>query len=111
MAEILSSQYQSVFSQPRYINNEPHILFPNELESSTTINVLTFMDEELESAMQELSKNAAAGPDGFPAILLKRCSKVLAPPLSSIWRKSLREGAVPSNCKLAHIIPIHKGKS
>ena len=73
--------------------------------------MLSLLDSELEGAMQELSENAAAGPNGFLATLLKRCSSTFAPPLASIWRQSLREGLVPSTCKLAHIIPIHKGKS
>ena len=41
----------------------------------------------------------------------KKCSSALASSLASSWRQSLREGIVPSTCKLAHIILIHKGKS
>ena len=93
------------------MENEPYSLFTDEPESPTTMGLLSFLDSELEGAMQELSENAAAGQDDFPAILLKRCSSALAPPLASIWRQSLRDGIVPSTCKLAHIIPIHKGKS
>ena len=111
MAEILSEQYQSVFSQPRHGNNLPHNLFPDEPQCNTTINLITFSDSELEAAMKELPSNAAPGPDGFPAILLKRCCSVLSSPLASIWRQSLFEGVVPSICKHALIIPVHKGKS
>ena len=111
MAEILSEQYQSVFSQPRHGNNLPHGLFPDEPQCGTTINIVTFSDSELEAAMKELPNNAAPGPDGFPAILLKKCCSVLSSPLASIWRQSLLEGIVPSICRHALIIPVHKGKS
>ena len=62
------------------MDNEPYSLFPDEPESPITMGLLSLLDSELEGAMQELSENAAAGPDGFPAILLKRCSSALAPP-------------------------------
>ena len=60
------------------------------------MGLLSFLDSELEGAIQELSENAAAGTDGFPAIFLKRCSSALVPLLASIWRQSHREGIVPS---------------
>ena len=41
---------------------------------------LEFSDTELADAMNELSSNAAPGPDGFPAILLKKCRHTLSPP-------------------------------
>ena len=40
--------------------------------------------------------NAAPGPDGFPAILLKKCRKALAPPLARIWRQSMSNGEIPT---------------
>ena len=47
MAEILSEQYQSVFSQPHHSNNLPYFLFPEEPGSEVTINLITFSDSEL----------------------------------------------------------------
>ena len=111
MAEILSLQYQSVFSRPQHSDNLPYLLFPEEPQNEITMSLITFSDSELEAAMRELPANAAAGPDGFPAILLKKCCSTLTSPLDSIWRQSLIEGVVPSICKLALIIPVHKGKS
>ena len=52
-----------------------------------------------------------AGPDRFPAILLKHCRNTLALPLYLIWRKSLDCGIIPQLLKTANIVPIHKGKS
>ena len=61
--------------------------------------------------MNEFPSNSAAGPDGFPAMMLKQCRLSLAHPLFLIWRKSMNEGTVPDICKKANITPIHKGKS
>ena len=113
MAEILSEQYSSVFSTPASQDDlSPFTLFPEEDPATEQfINCITFNDSELSEAMSELSANSAPGPDGFPAILLKKCRDALAPPLAAIWRTSLADGAIPTICKSATITPIHKGKS
>ena len=61
--------------------------------------LVIYISLTLSSAMDELSINSAAGPDGFPAILLKTCRNSLAPPLANIWRKSMNDGSVPKLCK------------
>ena len=61
--------------------------------------------------MKDVSSNSAAGPDNFPALLLKKCSHTLVHPFYKIWRLSLDTGVVPDLGKKANIIPIHKGKS
>ena len=83
----------------------------NRKSNKILVTRIIFSDEELESAMNDLSINSAAGPDGFPAILLKKYRRVFAPPLAGIWRKSLIERSVPLNCKSAYITLIHKGRS
>ena len=114
MAEILAEQYNSAFSQPRHRDGDPQALFPespSQLPSRDKLENIAFTDDELAEAMRELRANAAAGPDGYPAILLRNCSQALAPPLARIWRQSLTEGVIPPSCKEALIVPIHKGKS
>ena len=110
MASILSDQYASVFSQPRYNSDDPETLFPGDDSNHQTIQDIQFTQDELESAMKDVALNSAAGPDGFPALLLKKCSHTLVHPFFLIWRKSLDTGVFPENRKVAKIIPIHKGK-
>ena len=71
MAEILSDQYASVFSQPKHSSNEPQDLFPDHPESQTSISDILFTEEELIEAMKEVKSNSASGPDEFPAMILK----------------------------------------
>lgn len=54
MAEVLSEQYRSVFSQPKYPDVRPHEFFPNEPPSGSSITRIIFPEEDLEAAINEL---------------------------------------------------------
>ena len=98
MSEILSQQYASVFSKP---TDEPINSDQNNKEIPTIPDFITAIDE--------LSHSAAAGPDGFPAILLKKRKAELCTPLMILWNKSLEHGIAPEELKSSIITPIHKG--
>ena len=108
MAEILSRQYVTVFSVPK-----PENIMQND---SDEVNVdiipdLQVTEDDLIKASNELSKNAAPGPDGFPAVFLKQCKEELSIPLCILWRQSLDKGIVPDELKRSTITPIYKGGS
>ena len=115
MAEVLSSQYSSVFSKPTFSNEDPHKLFPepptSQKHNPLSLTDIAFNELDIIEAIEELKYNSAAGPDQFPAYLLHQCRHVLATPICMIWRESLNTGRIPPLCKFANIIPIHKGKS
>ena len=112
IAEILSDQFSSVFSSPKYDNICADSLFPdNDTSNTPSLQNIHFSDYELAEAMNNLTANAAPGQDEFPAILLKKCSLALSSPLAKIWRTSLETGEIPNICKSATITPIHKGNS
>ena len=107
MAEILSDQYVKVFSKPRTV-----ITIPNEKSNETNeISDIHIKPDDLIKAINELSQSAAAGPDGFPALLLKQCKEELSIPLCILWQKSMEKGIVPDKLKRCTITPIHKGGS
>ena len=108
MAEILNEQYSSVFSNPR---KDTAVFCDNDPACEISIEDIQFTDADILAAIKELTASSAAGPDGFPAILLKKCGTALSGPLAHILRRSLNDGKVPDVCKMANIIPIHKGKS
>ena len=109
MAEILSNQYTKVFSKPSNETNTENNQQNTNLKSF--LSNIEIKEEDFREAITSLSTNAAAGPDGFPAILLKKCKENLAKPLTLLWRKSLSDGVVPDKLKTALITPIHKGDS
>ena len=108
MANILKDQYSSVFSTPKEPPIDPNELFENEPD---TLDDIEFTPEDVKQAISDISENAAPGPDGFPAILLRNCKDELAIPLHHIWRQCLDLGITPPSLKFSRIIPIHKGDS
>ena len=116
MSEILSQQYASVFSKPTFPESELNNLFsshppdPGGDQHCERLEDVIFDESDIEEAISELSSNSAAGPDNFPAKLLKECKSILSTPIYIIWRESLNKGIIPMTCKSANIVPIHKGQ-
>ena len=81
MAEILSAQNAWVFSQTKFTDKDLSGLFPDELSSPEKNVDILFTEEEMMKAMSDVQPYSAAGPDGFPTMLLKKCSSALAQPL------------------------------
>ena len=102
MAELLSQQYSKVFSTPR-----PSTTVPNQ-KCTESLNDINFSEEDIERAIDELRYNAAAGKDGFSAMLLKNCKHSLLYPLAYLWCKCLDTGQIPAVLKQSVITPIHK---
>ena len=70
--------------------------------------------KRIEDTIDELKKSSSAGldgigPDGIPAIFLKKTKEVISLPLAIILRKSLDSGEIPDILEMAYITPIHKG--
>ena len=111
MAVMLSEQYSSVYSVPKQTLPEAKEIFTFSNERRQTLKNIIFDEQDIIEAIDQISPSAAAGPDGFPALLLKMCRHSLAKPLFLIWRKSLDTGEVPFPLKTANVVPIHKGGS
>ena len=105
MAELLSKQYSSDFSKPTSSVSDP------STGAGTKLSDIQFTKDDMESVIDELRCTAAAGMDGFPAILLKKCKAQLALPLTLFWRSCLDDGYIPPRLKKSIITPIHKGES
>ena len=110
MAALLKRQYDSVFStpDPNYNVVDPGAFFGESLRD-TQLAELELGRCDFVSAASRLRPIAAAGPDGFPAVLLKTCAWELSMPLVVMWQASLRTGTIPVALKTAKIIPIYKG--
>ena len=72
---------------------------------------LEFFDiniEMVEKYIKKLNASKSQGPDNLhPKLLLETFDEIKVP-LTEIFRKSLQEGQVPTDWKLANIIPLHK---
>ena len=79
-ANILSKQYSSVFTLPRQnwkVSDVVHHFKPSSNDKDILAD-LEFTKEDVEKACMELKSTSAAGPDGIPAIFLKKCRKELS---------------------------------
>ena len=63
---------------------------------------------ELEAVLKSLDPNKATGPDEIPARILKKTATTIAPSLCKLLNRSLREGYIPSEWKLANVVPVYK---
>ena len=104
-ANILQNQFKQVFSDPQNVSIDD---IKDRVNSDNTIEDIDFTIEDVEEAIKSIPTFSAPGPDKFPAMILKECSKQLAYPLWKIWRKSLDEGKIPKKLKYQSIIPIYK---
>ena len=66
------------------------------------------MDKLKENATELNSIFSAPGPDGLSPFTLKELSTEICFPLTVIFQRSLNEGLVPSDWKLANVTPIFK---
>ena len=99
MADMLAEQYNSVFSIPKENPISPSqgiFQCGSQLQDGRYISDIEFSVKNIEEAISEISATATAGPDRFPAILLKKCKSQLAKPLFIIWRTSMDSGVIPN---------------
>jgi len=62
----------------------------------------------VERELQRLPNKLSAGPDSIPPYLLRRVATPLALPLSLIFSRSLQQGVLPREWKMAIIKPLFK---
>ena len=67
-----------------------------------------FDEDDILYAINKLKSSTAAGPDGIPPILLKRCASSLWHPLQIICNKSIALGKFPESWKLSVMFPAFK---
>ena len=109
MADLLAQQFQSVYSTPRFTetqSNNENLFNETDLQS-----VFHFTEDEIEKCIGKISNSASAGPDGIPAIFLKKCAPYLKYPLWMLWMSSMEHSSIPYWLKTSNITPIFKGGS
>ena len=108
ISNILASKYEQEFTA-RIDNeySEDEILMENE-EYLTDIII---SEDDIKRVIKEIRDGAAAGPDGVPALLLKKTAETMSKPLAIMLRKSVDNGEIYEEHKLAYITPIFKNGS
>ena len=108
MADLLQDQYKSVFSDPNSnLKKSPNL----NIQCDESINDIKFNQEDIISAINEISENSACGDEDIPAIVLKNCKDILSYPIFCIWKESMETGYIPTKYKKQTITPVHKKDS
>ena len=107
MADLCNTQFVQVFSDPNKEVPEKYNT-ESELTEGNHLSDLHFSPKDIEEAIDELQAHSAAGPDDFPAMVLKQCKTTLSKPLYMLWRKSLDTGIIPKSLLRQKIIPVYK---
>ena len=74
--------------------------------SDLTLTVTHVLD-----VLANLDASKATGPDEIPARILKETAHEIAPSLCELFKKSLRLGSIPTDWKLANLVPVFKKDS
>ena len=101
-AQVLGEFFTSVFVKEDGDQNSSH-----KEVNVNCLDVNINKDIVLDKLLQ-LKEDKAQGPDEIHPAVLKNCAHNIAWPLSIIYRKSLAEGALPVDWKLANVVPIFK---
>nr|CAH8865766.1 unnamed protein product [Trichobilharzia regenti] len=89
----------------------PNVLSAFNLTNNTTSDFHRFNTSDVLKCLKSLKPSQSLGPDGIPAIVLKKCADILSNPLTSIFNTSFSNNNVPSLWKDIKIIPVPKSGS
>ena len=87
MADLLQSQYTSVFSDPNDPKAKLSHLTVNFLEPLTDF---TFSPADIQAAIDEIDENSSCGENDIPAKVLRQCRENLSYPIYLLWEESLK---------------------
>ena len=105
-ADTLNDFFASVFTEENQETPTPESIYKGPTsEKLCNINIT---EERVKEKLLKLDASKAAGPDDIPPSVLKHLADELCTPLAHIFQLSLEEGYVPSDWRIAHIIPIFK---
>jgi hypothetical protein len=102
-AELFNKYFGSVFNLPQDLEEEP--ITPKDIP---IIDLIYFSPDEIIKKINLLKTHSSPGPDQITPKVLKELAHLLALPLSIIFNKSIQEGAVPEDWKMANVTPIYK---
>ena len=103
-AEALNDFFCTTFTDEDLSN------LPNEERSydGDVLDRFIILPKILLKKLQDLKAGKSPGPDGWHPVFLKNIADLIVEPLASLFQKSLDEGVLPSDWRMACITAIHK---
>lgn len=103
VANLFATFFSSIYASPQA--SEPMV---GSVSSSTDIPPCTLCVDSISLALSKLSDSMDMGPDGLPALFLKRCASTIAKPLCVIYNRSLQLSVFPKAWKISNVRPVFK---
>ena len=103
-AEELNKFFASVFTRED-VSDVPE---PVSKHSGDALSTIVVTEEEVLKKLKKMNPSKSPGPDGLHPRVLKESADVIALPLTLIFNKSLSEGVVPNEWKVAHVTALFK---
>ena len=108
IAEAFQDHFISVFSRPVFPDVKEALAGWAGPERENEIGNVYLSRERVADSLRKLSDRSAPGPDGVPAVLLRKCADAISSPLHTLWHNSLITGIVPESLKEGLVTPIFK---
>ena len=103
-AEVLNTFFQSVFT----VEPEGELPQPPDYSFHEELKDFDISVDKVKKMLKSLHTGKASGPDGINPLFLVNTAENLALPVSIIFRKTLSNGKIPNEWKLANVSPIFK---
>ena len=108
ICDAFRAQFSSVFTNNNTSDQEVSIAAAQVPESLPIPPSIIISHEDFKAASAKLKCSHSSGPDGVPAIVLKRCSNSICLPLTKIFNMSLSTGVFPDKWKESFVFPVFK---
>ena len=112
-AYLLNNFFYSCFNRscpPLSLNSQIPNLLPN-LDPSSFPDSLKCTSEYIANMLATLDTSKSTGPDDISSMMLKSAAYSIAPSLANLFNTSLATGILPSEWKLARVVPVPKSEA
>lgn len=105
---LLAEHFKSIFNDTTASLSQVAEAVRDTPSDAFNFSITSVTVDLVESAIKKLKFSNAAGPDGIPSSILKRCCSELTTPLSKLFNISLQQGEFPTRWKSSFMFPIYK---
>ena len=99
IASLINRYFASVFESDDAVNDTSYE------SKALVVSEIILTVEKVQAVLETLDVTKATGPDNVPARLLKETAPVISVSVCTLFNKSLRQGVLPENWKIANIVP------
>ena len=109
-AYLLNNFFYSCYNRscPSLTPNSPESNLQTNLDPSNFPEYLKCSPEYVANMLAMLDTSKSSGPDDISSMMLKSTAYSIAPSLAKLFNTSLAKGALPTEWKLARVVPVPK---